>query len=181
MNPDEQIFALLDDLNAEADAAFGAQQALEIADQARAEYGTVTLNARLMAAVGSEVTLDVVALGTVQGRLSAVASSWLLLRMPQRAWVIPTAALLSCDGAPSHAVAELAWPRTAQLGLGSVLRRMADSGDPVQLVLRDGARLTGGWRRVGADFAELASAEGRRLVLVPFAAIAAVAQVASAS
>lgn len=181
VNPDERMFEFLDDLDAEADIAFGAQQALEVADQARAEYASVTLNARLMAAVGSEVSLGVVALGTIRGQLSAVAGSWVLLRMPQRSWLIPTTALLWSDGVPAHAVAELAWPRTAQLGLGSVLRRMAEDSAQVQVVLRDDSRLEGEWRRIGADFAELATAEGRRLVLVPFAAIAAVGQVASAS
>lgn len=182
MSWEERVFELLEDLDAEADAAFGAQRALEVADQARAEYATVTLNARLMAAVGTELSLGVRGLGTVRGRLGAVASEWLLLRAPVRSWVVLTSSVLWCDGAPAHAVAEAAWPRTARLGVGSVLRRIADDGAPAQLVLTDGARLDGQWQRIGADFAELVPVAGRRrTVLVPFAALAAVGQVASAS
>ncbi|CAM3484239.1 hypothetical protein NODU109028_19100 [Nocardioides dubius] len=181
MSSEERIFDLLEDLDAEADAILGAERALEVADQARAEYATVTLNARLMAAAGAELSLGVRGAGALRGQLAAVAASWLLLRTGERVWVVLTSAVLWCDGAPAHAVAEAAWPRTARLGVGSVLRRMADDDAAAQVVLADGTRVEGHWRRIGSDFAELATGHRRGPLLVPFAAISAVAQVASES
>jgi hypothetical protein len=67
----------------------------------------------------------------------------------------------------------VAWSPLTKLGLGSALRRLADSGERCVLQLRDGSAQDGALRRVGADFVEL-SGPGDRVVLVGFELLAAV-------
>src|SRR3712207_1552828 len=80
MGWDEELFALFDDLEGQATALYDAERAPELADRGRAEYQQVTLDGRLMASVDLEVTLEVVGVGAVTGRLSRVSSGWCLLR-----------------------------------------------------------------------------------------------------
>ncbi|CAB4692128.1 unannotated protein [freshwater metagenome] len=68
---------------------------------------------------------------------------------------------------------EIAWSPLTRLGLGSVLRRLAESGERSVLHGRDGRRHDGSPVRVGSDFVELGESSGRT-VLVAFAALAAV-------
>jgi hypothetical protein len=67
----------------------------------------------------------------------------------------------------------MAWSPVARLGLGSALRRLADSGQHCVLHLRDGSTRDGALRRVGGDFVELLTG-GDRVVLVGFSSLAAV-------
>ena len=69
---------------------------------------------------------------------------------------------------------EVAWSPVARLGLGSAMRRLADSGEPCSLHLLDGRQHDGVVRRVGQDFVEVATGEAGRIVLVTFAQLAAV-------
>ena len=64
-------------------------------------------------------------------------------------------------------------PVTARLGLGSVLRRLGEARAETVLHRVDGSLLRGLLGRVGADFVEVAAADGS-LDVVPFAALAAV-------
>ena len=51
VNWDEQLFAILDDLEQQAQALYDADRASELVDRSRSEYAAVTLVSRLMASV----------------------------------------------------------------------------------------------------------------------------------
>lgn len=169
---EEQIFAVIDDLEARAEAGFAADREAELADRSRTEYGEVTLPARLMASLGAELTLTVRGVGLLRGVLERVAAGWLLLAADGQDWVVRQQAIGSLTGASDRAVPELAWPAVARLGIASALRRLADSGERCVLHLLDGGRQEGELRRVGADFVEVY--DQGRLALVSLAALAAV-------
>jgi hypothetical protein len=174
MSWEEELFAYLDDLEGQAAALYAADRAPELADRSRAEYQTVTLAARLMAAVDREVTLDVAGVGAVSGRLGRVATGWCSLSGAGQDWVVRTEAVTAVHGGSERAVPELAWPAVARLGLGAALRRLADAAEPCSVHLTDGRRHDGVLVRVGADFVELASGEPARPVLVVLGHVAAI-------
>ncbi|MEN8704764.1 MAG: hypothetical protein ABF306_01385 [Nocardioides marinisabuli] len=173
MTWEERLFDVLDDLEQQAEALYGAERSLELADRARAAYAEVSLASRLMAATGSQVRLEVRGVGALAGSLERVGQGWLLLRGPAQDWVVRTAALSAAHDLPERSVPEVAWPATARLGVGSALRRLADSGERGVLHLVDGSRHDGVPARVGADFVEVRAA-GERVVLVALEALAAV-------
>ncbi|ANH36584.1 hypothetical protein I601_0130 [Nocardioides dokdonensis FR1436] len=170
---EEELFAILDDLEQQAEAMFDAERSLELTDRSRAAYADVTLASRLMAATGAEVVLDVRGAGVVSGRLERVGAGWLLVRGPAQDWVVRTAAVSVARDLPARSVPEVAWPRVARLGVSSALRRLADAGERCVVHLVDGARHEGVPTRVGADFVEL-RATGERLQLVALDVLAAV-------
>jgi hypothetical protein len=173
MSWEDELFALFDDLESQASAAFAVDREAELADRSRAEYQQVTLAGRLMASVGQEVTLEVRGVGLLRGSLARVATGWLLLGgAAGQDWIVREAAIASVLGASDRAVPAVAWEAVARLGIGSALRRLAESGERCLVHLLDGARYDGEVRRVGADFLELTDAG--RLRLVAFAALAAV-------
>jgi hypothetical protein len=171
---EDELFAYLDDLEGQAAALYDAERAEELAERSRAEYAEVTLAARLMASVGHELTVEVAGVGPVTGRLDRVATGWCLLGGPGQDWVVVLAAVAAVTGAAERAVPEVAWTPVTRLGLGSALRRIADSGDPCALHLSDGRRHEGVVLRVGADFVEVSEGEAGRLVLVAFEQLSAV-------
>jgi len=177
MTWEAELFAFLDDLEQQAEAAYDAERAVELADRSRAEYHHVSLASRLMASVGAELVLDLRGTGPVSGVLERVGAGWCLLRgsAADRAqdWVVRNDAVLRVRGASDRSVPEVAWSPVAALGVGSALRRIAGSGDACVLHLVDGGRHEAVLRRVGADFVEAQVGEGR-LELVAFAALAAV-------
>ena len=172
MTWEAELFAFLDDLEQQAEAAYDAERAVELADRSRAEYHHVSLASRLMASVGAELVLDLRGTGPVSGVLERVGAGWCLLRgsATDRAqdWVVRTDAVLRVRGASDRSVPEVAWSPVAALGVGSALRRIAGSGDACVLHLVDGGRHEAVLRRVGADFVEAQVGEGR-LELVAFA------------
>jgi hypothetical protein len=182
---EEQVFALLEDLEGQADSLYDAERRVELADRSRAEYAGVTLSSRLAASVGAEVELEVSGVGRLAGRLDRVAAGWLGLESPRQAWVVRTAAVVEVHGASPRALPEVAWASVDRLGVGSAVRRMADAAEPCQWHRLDGGRLGGVPLRVGADFVEVRigreQGEAGRTVLVALDALAAVAQVASRS
>ena len=170
---EEELFAYLDDLEGQAAALYDAERVPELADRSRGEYQQVTLASRLMACVDREVTLELLGVGTVSGRLARVASGWSLVHGPGQDWVVrhEAVAAVHCDS--ERSVPELAWPTSAKLGLGAALRRLSDEAEPCSLHLVDGRRHSGTVLRVGADFVEVAvGAAGR--VLVSLSVVAAV-------
>ena len=175
---EEEMFALLDDLEQQAESLYAADRELELADRTRAEYHHVTLASRLMASVGRDVVVDVPGVGTVAGALERVGDGWMLLRGPAQDWVVRAGAVARVVDASPRSVPEVAWSPVARLGLGSALRRIADAGEPCALHLVDGTTHEGRLLRVGADFVEVAAGEepaGRgRVELVAFTALAAV-------
>jgi len=173
MNWDEQLFAVLDDLEQQAESLFDAERDAEVADRSRAEYGAVTLASRLMASIDAEIALAVTGVGRVSGRLRRVATGWLLLETVAGQWVVPLSAVTSVGGASSRSVPEVAWSPLTRLGLGSALRRLSEAGERCLVHRVDGSPLDGVVRRVGQDFAEVEVAPDR-LELVAFSAVAAV-------
>jgi hypothetical protein len=170
---DEQLFAVFDELEQQAEALYDADREAELVDRGRAEYASVTLASRLMASTDGELVLDVAGVGRVEGRLQRVGTGWCLLHGVSGDWVVPLAAVESVTGASDRSVPEVAWSPLTRLGLGSALRRLADEGARCLLHLRDGSRHEGTVGRVGADFAEL-TGPGGRVVLVPFGGLGAV-------
>jgi hypothetical protein len=171
---EEELFAYLDDLEGQAAALYDAERAPELADRSRAEYQQVSLASRLAASVDLEVTLELLGVGPVTGRLARVATGWCLLRGPGQDWVVRLEAVAAAQGASDRAVPELAWPAVARLGLGSALRRLSDEAEPCSLHLTNGRRHDGTLLRVGADFVEIAAGEAGRVVLMAFTHLAAV-------
>lgn len=172
MGWEDDLFALFDDLESHAEALYDSEREPELADRSRAEYRQVSLASRLMASVGSELTIEVLAVGPVAGRLDRVGAGWCLLSGAAQDWIVATSAVEVVHGAAERSVPEVAWSPLATLGLGSALRRLADSGERCVLHLRDGSAPDGVLRRVGADFVELCGAGGR-VALVGFDALAA--------
>lgn len=170
---EEELFAVLDDLEQQAEALYDAEREVELADRSRAEYQQVTLASRLMASVGRTIRLDVLGVGPVSGELERVASGWCLVRGSAQDWVVRLGAVTSVRGASERSLPEVAWSPVARLGVGSALRRLADAGERCILRLVDGTAHEALLRRVGADFVEATVGEGTS-VLVAFAALAAV-------
>lgn len=173
MNWDEQLFAVLDDLEQQAESLYDADREAEVADRSRAEYGSVTVASRLMASVDAELTLDVAGVGRVVGRLQRVATDWVLVAGAGGQWVVPLAAITGVGGASPRSVPEVAWSPLTRLGLGSALRRLSEAGERCLVHRIGGGRVDGVVRRVGQDFVEVELGPGR-IDLIAFAAIGAV-------
>jgi hypothetical protein len=137
---EDELFAFLDDLEGQAQAAYAEERDLDLADRARAEYASVTLASRLMASVGASVTLEVRAVGRVDGVLERVARGWFLVGGAGQDWLLPTAAVVTVAGVSPRSVPEVAWSPLTRLGLGSALRRVADAGERCVLHTLDGHR-----------------------------------------
>ena len=173
MSWEDELFALFDDLEGQAGALAAVERGAEHADRSRAEYQAVTLASRLMASAGTELTLGVAGVGRVTGTVDRVAADWVLLSAGQHDWVVTADAVTTVERASVRSIPEVAWSPLARLGLGSALRRIAEAGERCLLHLRDGSRHEGTLRRVGADFCELVEGDDRRMILVPFSALAA--------
>lgn len=172
MDADRALFDLLADLEAQAASLYDAERGIELLDREQTEYAQVPLTARLLASVGTEIGLEVAGLGWLSGRLERAADGWCHLDRAGHDWVVPTAAVVAVQGASARAVPEVAWSPLVRLGWGTVLRRLATAGAPCALHRRDGGRLEGVLRRVGADFVELLAPSGSEL-LVPTGAVVA--------
>jgi hypothetical protein len=173
---EKRVLDLFDDLEQQAEGLALAERDAAVAELGRAEYAEVELLSRLHASVGHLVQLHVRGPGTLRGNLRRVGAGWCMLSAEPPATaetVVSTAALLSARGLSPRAVPDAARGPLARLGLGSVLRRMAEEPEDVVLALLDGEARRGLLRRVGSDFVELAGADGGTEV-VPFSALAAV-------
>lgn len=173
MDWDERLFAFLDDLEQQAQALYDADRASELADRSRSEYTAVTLVSRLMASMGREVVLDVHGVGPVAGCLQRVGPDWCLVHGSAQDWVVRHAAVRAVEGASDRSTPEVAWSPVSRLGLGSALRRLADTGSDCRLHATDGTVRDARLARVGADFVEARVGEDR-VVLLAIEAIAAV-------
>ncbi len=154
VSDDQRLHDLLDDLEGQASALYASDRDAEVADRSRAEYASVTLASRLMASLGTEVTLEVSGAGRVAGRLSRVGTGWCLLEAESGEWLVPTDAVVAATGVSERSVPEVAWRSVSRLGRGSALRRLADEAAACVVLLRSGSRLEVVLRRVGADFVE---------------------------
>ena len=175
MGWDERLFDLLDDLEGEAGALFAAERDAELADRSRAEYASVTLASRLMASEGRSVALEVVGVGGVRGELRRVGTGWCLVAGDVVDWLVPVDAVASAEGLSDRAVPEVAWSALARLGVGSALRRLADSATRCVVFTRRGGRHEVLLLRVGRDFVEAETVGERpRRLLLALAAVGAV-------
>lgn len=170
---EEDLFAVLDELEQQAEAAFDAERDVDLADRSRTAYREVTLASRLAASVGAAIRLEVTGVGPVAGVLERVGTGWCLVSAPGQDWVVRLPAVTAVHGAAERSVPEVAWSPLARLGLASALRRVADAGQRCVLHLLDGTSYDAVPRRIGADFVEVAVGEGRT-VLLAVEALAAV-------
>ena len=173
MSWEHELFALFDDLEGQASAAFEEDREAELADRARAEYRAVTLASRLMASRGRDVALDLPHIGRVEGSLDRVGDGWCLVGGAGQDWVVPLSAIAAVHGTSGRSVPEVAWSAMDRLSLRSALRRLADADERCLFHLADGTRHEGHVQRVAADFLEARGAAGERL-LVPYAGLVAV-------
>jgi len=173
MSWEHDLFALFDDLEGQAAAAWEADREAELADRARTEYGTVTLASRLMASRGLDVSFDLAHLGRIEGRLARVGEEWCLLSGTGQDWVVPLRAVAGVRGASERSIPEVAWSPIDRLGLRAALRRLADAEARCLLHVADGTRHEAYVLRVGADFLECRDTAGGTL-LVPYAGLVAV-------
>jgi hypothetical protein len=173
MGWEDQLFAVLDDLEQHAENLFAAERDLEVVDLGRAEYNQVTLASRLMASLEREIGLEVLGVGAIRGVLERMGHQWCLVQAPAQDWVISLPAIASVHDVSLRSVPEVAWSPVTKLGFGSALRRVAESGERCVVHLVDGAQHDVRLRRVGADFVEAVAGEGKTL-LINFAGIAAV-------
>ncbi len=173
MSWEHDLFALFDDLEGQAAAAWEEDREAELADRARAEYASVTLASRLMASRGRAVALELPHVGRVEGSLDRVGDGWCLVSGAGQDWIVPLHAVSLVHGASGRSVPEVAWSAIDRLGLRSALRRLADAEERCLLHLADGSRHEAHVHRVGADFLEVRGAAGERLLL-PYAGLVAV-------
>ncbi|HQR27824.1 MAG TPA: hypothetical protein PLP61_12370 [Nocardioides sp.] len=172
MTWEEELFTLFEELEQRAQALYDADRAAELADRSRAAYSSVTLASRWMASVDRTLRMEVAGVGPLTGTLRRVGEGWLLLSGSPADWIVRAAAVRTVRGHSERSVPELAWSPVSGLGLGSALRRLAESGERCVLHLVDGSRYDGVLGRIGADFAELVCADAQ--VLVGFDGLAAV-------
>jgi hypothetical protein len=147
---------LFDDMNAQVEAAERAERAAESAELRRLELSRVALSDRLLAAVGTSVTLTVDGAEPLTGELVRLGGDWALVASATGSeTLVGLSAVSAVTGLPA-AVAAGAGEIDARLGLGFVLRRLARDRLPVTVVMRGGAAYAGTIDRVGADFFDLA-------------------------
>jgi hypothetical protein len=171
---EDELFAVLDDLEQQAEGLYGTDRQAELADRSRTEYQRVTLASRLLASIDDPVTLEVTGVGAVAGNLERVAAGWCLLRGSGQDWIVALDAVSAARGLSTRSVPEVAWPAVARLGLGAALRRLGDAGERCVVHLAGGQSVDGTVGRVGADFVEVRAGERDQVVLVAFAGLAAV-------
>jgi hypothetical protein len=173
MSWERQLFDLLDDLEQQADGLERVEREAEVAELAVAEYAGVALVARVHASVGQQVEVTLIGGETERGRLARAGADWCLVvgEGASRECLVRLPAVVAARGLSWRAVPEPSRRVTARLGLGSVLRSLAEERHPVQVVGVDGRRRQGGVSRVGADFFELVDDVGSWVL--PFAGVAA--------
>ncbi|WP_457205499.1 hypothetical protein [Nocardioides sp. P5_C9_2] len=173
MRWEEQLFELFDDLEGQASALYDVERGAELVDRSRAEYHHVALAGRLVASVGSTLGLEVAGVGRVDGELRRTGEGWCLVSGHRQDWIIRTARIHVVHGCSERSVPEVAWSPLQRLGVGSALRRLAESRARCLVHLADGAQHEAVVRRVGQDFVEVETPADARL-LVAFDGIAAV-------
>ncbi|MDO9378619.1 MAG: hypothetical protein Q7T56_07200 [Nocardioidaceae bacterium] len=167
----DELFA---DLESSAEAWEQRERDAEILERTRSAWSRVRWADRC---VGSSVALRVDGLGVVDGEVDTVARTWLLLRSAGAVdWVVALDAVLGVVGAPASPVARARGGEVAaRMGWTNAWTVLTRDRAAVQVVRRDGSRVEGLPVRVGEDFVELRSEDGRaRPELVPFGAVAAV-------
>ncbi|MGY1807302.1 hypothetical protein ACI8AF_08015 [Blastococcus sp. SYSU D00669] len=151
----QQLFA---DLQAQFDEAEADAERAEHASRTRAEVGALRLTDRLRGALGARVSLRCRGAGQVSGELADVGVDWVLVEEGAgREALVASAAVVAVSGLGRQtAVPAEDGVVRGRLDLRWAVRALARDRSAVQLLLHDGAVLTGTVDRVGADFVELA-------------------------
>lgn len=147
----ELLFA---DLEALADATERAAFDADVADRARSERATLSLNDRLRAHLDAVLLFRLADGGRVTGRLIDVGADWLLMEDAGPV-VLPIAAVIGVEGLTRAAAGEPgALARRVRLTV--VLRRLARDRTTVRVALIDRSTAVGTIDRVGVDHVDLA-------------------------
>lgn len=173
MRWDDRLVQLFEDLEQQAEGMHLADRDGELADRSRAEYSSVSFEARVHASVGARLRLSVSGVGTLAGTLVRAGKGWLLLETstPGQEWVVCLDAVTQAAGLSGRAVNELARPVSGRLPLRSALRGLADAQVVVTVHHSDGTQSAGRLGRVGADFVELLDRDGDVLPLAMVSAV----------
>lgn len=171
----------LEDLEAEADGAVGAERHAEVADRASREVGRQHVTDRLRVLTDEEIVIRVYGAGVVRGTVASTGSGWVLMdEAPGRQALVPLRHVLAIGGLGHKAAVPGSEGEVgARLGVGYALRALArDRARVVVVTLADGGTVTGIIARVGADFLDIAEAGDagepaglRALTAIPFDAV----------
>lgn len=173
MGSDEELFALFDDLESQAEAEFVAERDLEVAERVAIEYREVTWSSRVCGSLGLPVSIAVAGVGVLSGRLERAGAGWLVLAAGSGSWLVVDSGIEAITGLGPRSIPEAARGVGMRLGLGSPMRAIAESGRWVVIHLSAGGVYRGRIGRVGADFHEMHDDAGT-VTVVPWQAIAVV-------
>jgi small nuclear ribonucleoprotein (snRNP)-like protein len=171
----DSVLGMLDDLELQAEGLHLAERAVEVDELSVAHYAEVELAARLHASIGLDVRVAMAGGIELRGRLAGVGADWILVdggAAPACFAHLPE--VVEIAGLGPRAVPDPARPVSARLSLRSVLRRLAEDGQPCALHLRGGRMVQGVLVRIGADFVDLRPGDTGVPVCVPLAAVAVV-------
>lgn len=178
MSWEERLLAVFDDLEQQAEGLALLERDAQVNELSHAAYRVVDLGARLHASPGRALTLGVLGVGNLAGRVVRVGADFVVLEAAEHTWVVRCAALTWVRGLSDQAIGTDARTLPSKVGLGSVLRGFAEATVPLSVHISDGSVAQGRVRRVGADFVELWRSEATETSgrldseLVPFPAIA---------
>ena len=163
---EDELFALLDDLEPQAEAAYDAEREAELADRSRAEYAAVTLASRLMASVGRPVDARRRRRrpgGGPAGSGSATAGCCSRRGPGGQDWVVAAGRRCATVQGRLGALGARSWPgrRSPGSASGSALRRLADAGGALRGAPARREPSRGGGAAGGRDFVEVAVGGGR--------------------
>ena len=175
MGWEASMFALLDDLEQQAEGMHLADRDADVADLSLAEYARVNLAARLHASLGLDLRVRLVGGHVVSGRLARLGEDWLLLVDRTAEWVVRHDGIATVSGLAHRADHEETWSVTDRLTLRTVLRGLSGAQERCLLRFVDGNQVEGRVGRVGSDFFELHVGEGpdASLQVVPVSPVAA--------
>lgn len=167
---EEDVLALFEDLEMQADGLYLVDRGQEVSALAEAGYAEVSLASRLQTSRGCKVQVRTADGPDVAGTLVRSGADWLLIDGGSSSWLVHLPAVVLISGLAGGSVAESHWPLTARLSVGSVLRRIAGGGRGCVMWLVGGRQVSGVLGRVGADFVTL----GEDDPVVPFRSLVAV-------
>lgn len=174
MSWESRLLEVFEDLEQQAAGLYLAERDAEVEELRVSEFATVTLASRCRAAVGREVSLQLLGGTRLHARLIRAGALWVVLHEQQGAWLVPLDAVARVSGATRDSVHESTWTVADRLPLRALLRRVTDEAPDCRVYLRDGECHEVTMTRVGADFVELRSSSGRGEELLPIGALAAV-------
>jgi hypothetical protein len=170
---EERLLQVFDDLEQQAEGLHLAERDAVVAELGASGYAEVELASRLHASVGGHVALSLMGGSSVEGMLSRAGRDWVLVVQDRVETVVRMGAILRVRGASDRAMPHAVRSVLAKLALGSALRQLAAERETLAFTYVDGGVTRGLIRRVGADFVELAEANGQ-LDLVALDGLAAV-------